>query len=266
MNSITWKHAPTPRHPGIHVIEEALEDLVPYIDWKYFSKAWGLKTASQEAENQIKEGKDFLKTIIQEKILQAKGVFGFFRVQRIGDSLDLIDTPEYLHFLRQQVEHTPNQTLRSLADYFSPKDIDWIGLFAVSVGFGVETFKKQNTDEYQQMLLHTVSARLTEAFSEKLHQEVMKKYWAYAQDEAFGIRPAPGYPICPDHSEKATFWRLLEPKKRIGIQLTESYMMIPASSTCGYYIAHPKSQYFSVGSIGKDQDLEYQNRKKQLKK
>lgn len=270
MENAIWNHSPAPRQPGVHVFKaEPLEALVPLIDWKFFLMAWGVQKNKERSEELLKEGRAFLDKIIAERLLEARAVIGFFQVERQGDSLGVLGTSETLHFLRQQVATTNDKPLRSLADYFSPKEPDWIGLFALSVGFGVEEFKSrsdQQDDVYSGMLLHTLSARLTEAYAEKLHQDVMKKYWGYAPEEAFGIRPAPGYPACPDHSEKRTIWNLLHPDKAIGIELTESDMMLPDCSTCGYYMAHPKSRYFSVGKIGADQQKDYEERKKASKK
>jgi len=270
MSTNVWKYSPAPKKEGVHVlVGEPLENLVPWIDWKYFLMAWGVQKDKEQSEQLLKEGRTFLDKIISERLLEARAVIGFYRVRRIGDSLDLYETNEMLHFLRQQVEQDKDAPLRSLADYFSPYDSDWIGLFALSVGFGVEAFQKESAskeDIYSGMLLHTLSARLTEAYAEKLHRDVMKDYWGYAPNEPFGIRPAPGYPACPDHTEKRTFWRLLHPDERVGIQLTESDMMLPDCSICGYYMAHPQSRYFSVGPIGEDQQKEYEERKMKMKK
>ncbi|MFM7090261.1 MAG: vitamin B12 dependent-methionine synthase activation domain-containing protein, partial [Bacteroidota bacterium] len=178
--------------------------------------------------------------------------------------------------LRQQLKKAPGQPNRSLSDFIAPVGIpDYIGSFAVSAGFNIEkmdTFFLTHLDDYQSILLKALADRLAEALAEKLHEMVRMDTWAYAKNESLkmndlikesyqGIRPAPGYPACPDHTEKEKLWALLEVEKRIGITLTESFAMYPAASVSGWYFSHPASTYFGVGQISKDQVVEYANKK-----
>ena len=285
-----WLHSSAPRYPGVTTLKAVpLAELVPLIDWSFFFRAWEMKgrypeilqgtdAKAEEAHRLYADGQIMLQKIITENQFEARAVIGFFPVQRKGDSLDVLPLPcdcgvphsenpiAKLHFLRQQIPLSAEAPCRSLADYFNPKEKDWIGLFALSVGFGVDSFCAQfrNADDsYSAILAQSLADRLTEAFAEKLHADVRQKYWGYAPDPDvnFGIRPAPGYPACPDHTEKGTLWQLLQVEERIGIRLTESYMMLPVSSICGYYMAHPKSTYFSVGKLGDDQVRDYAARK-----
>lgn len=278
--NIPWAHSPAPKEPGIHVIaDQNLEELVPFIDWFYLFYAWRipgkfpeiLEGDSPKAETARKlyaDAQKLLAEAIEKKWIQARGIFGVFPVTRSGEGLDLhseFGTTRF-EFLREQEVRDGICKHRSLIDFITPKETDYLGLFAVSAGFNIAEqsaqFKKAG-DDYSSILLQSLGGRLTEAFSEKLHQDVMKKYWGYLPEGAkpFGIRPAPGYPTCPDHTEKLAIWKAMHVEEQTGIKLSESYMMIPEYSTCGYYFAHPKSLYFSVGKIADDQIQDYAKRK-----
>ncbi|MDR1760210.1 MAG: hypothetical protein LBR60_06765 [Fibrobacter sp.] len=266
-----WERSPKPREPGVHVFREIpLESLLPFADWNYFYFAWKVPAASEEALRLKEEAEEMFRKIVRERATEARAVIGFFPVQRNGDSLKVYAAEDSrkelaeLHFLRQQ--ESAAGTFKSLADYFNPHLEDWIGLFAVSAGLGIGEFQKDleaRGDSYGALLAKTLTDRLTEALSEKMHRDVMRSYWGYLPENAepFGIRPAPGYPACPDSSELRTIWKLLSPEENIGIRLTENCMMLPLSSTSGYYIAHPQSRYFSIGKIGEDQLRDYAARK-----
>jgi 5-methyltetrahydrofolate--homocysteine methyltransferase len=212
--------------------------------------------------------------------LQTRGVFGFWPASSDGDAIVVQDDNDGIRFefLRQQAAYGDPRPNRSLADYVAPKTTglhDYVGAFAVTAGLGsaekITEFKKAN-DDYSAILLESVADRLAEAFAERLHERVRKEFWGYAGEEHLdsqalidekykGIRPAPGYPACPEHSEKATLWQLLEVEKNAGIRLTESYAMWPGAAVSGWYFSHPESQYFVVGRIQKDQVADYAQRK-----
>jgi 5-methyltetrahydrofolate--homocysteine methyltransferase len=207
-------------------------------------------------------------------------VFGLWPAQRVGDDvlLDVDGRTEVLHFLRQQVDKPADRPDFCLADFVAPRESgvqDWMGLFAVTAGLGigphVARFEADH-DDYNAILLKALADRLAEAFAERLHQRVRTEYWGYAPDEALdndaliaeryrGIRPAPGYPACPDHSEKATLFRLLDAPGNAGMSLTESFAMLPAAAVSGYYFSHPGSQYFVVGRVSREQVEDYAARK-----
>jgi 5-methyltetrahydrofolate--homocysteine methyltransferase len=276
-----------------------LAELRDYIDWQPFFIAWELKgrfpdllnnPATGEAARKLwDDAQAMLDRIIDEKWLRANAVFGLFPANAVdGDDIavyaDESRTTEIarLHNLRQQSEHRAGVPHRCLGDYVAPRDTglhDYVGAFAVTTGLGsaekVEAFKKAN-DDYSAILLESLADRLAEAFAERLHQRVRKEWWGYAPDEHLdnqaliaeqyidnggGIRPAPGYPACPEHTEKATLWKLLEVEKNAGIELTESYAMWPGAAVSGWYFAHPQSQYFVVGRVNKDQVADYAQRK-----
>lgn len=278
--NLVWQHSPAPREPGIHVISrQPLEELVPYIDWFFLFYAWripgkfpdlleGDSPKAEEARKLFADAKRLLERAIADGWIEARGIFGIFPVERRGESVFL--ESEYgkfrFEFLREQEVRSGVCKHRSLVDFLSPNSRDYLGLFAVSAGFGIreraEVFRKSG-DDYSAILLGSLGGRLTEAFSEKLFLDMMKNAWGYLPEGSppFGIRPAPGYPACPDHTEKLAIWNAMRVKENIGMELTESYMMLPENSTCGYYFAHPKSEYFSVGKIAEDQLLEYASRK-----
>ncbi len=268
-----------------------LHELRNYIDWKPFFIAWEMhgnfpdilsdKIVGKEATKLYNDANELLDKIIAEKWLTATGVIGFWEAQRIAaDTINVKQetTNMRLEFLRQQIKKAANQPNLSLADFVIPTSVntqDYIGAFAVTIK-GIETHIKnfeQQHDDYNKIILQALADRLVEAFAECLHKKVRKEFWGYAKDEHLsneelikekyeGIRPAPGYPACPDHTEKYKLFDLLEATKNTGIQLTESLAMYPAASVCGWYFSHPQSQYFGVGKIGKDQLEDYAQRKR----
>jgi 5-methyltetrahydrofolate--homocysteine methyltransferase len=214
-----------------------------------------------EAEKLFDDGEELLSKIISENSLQAKGVLGLFLATASDETVQVGDID--FHFPRQLVDKGWNKANYSLADFIAPEN-DWIGLFAVTTGIGleklVENFESQN-DVYNSILVKILADRLAEAFTEHLHERVRKEIWGYAANESFnkedlinekylGIRPAPGYPSCPDHSEKDKIWDILNVEENTGIRLTESRAMYPAASVCGWYFSHPESCYFST--LGND--------------
>ncbi|KYH44595.1 methionine synthase [Branchiibius sp. NY16-3462-2] len=271
-----------------------LAELREYIDWQPFFNAWEMKgrypdilnnPASGEAARKLwDDAQAMLDRLIEEKWLQANGVVGFFPAAAVGDDLlvygseDRSEVVTTLHHLRQQGEHREGVPNRSLADYVAPVETgiaDYVGGFAVTAGLGaaekVAEFKAA-LDDYSGILLESLADRLAEAFAERLHELVRTELWGYAPQESLdnealiderytGIRPAPGYPACPDHTEKATLWELLEVKERAGISLTESMAMWPGAAVSGWYFSHPQSQYFVVGRLGQDQVGDYARRK-----
>ncbi len=282
---------PTPRAPGVHVFDDwPLDDLVDVIDWTPFFNAWELfgrypailrdDVVGAQASDLFRDAQAMLRTIIDEKWLTAKAVFGLWPANAVGDDVVLRhDRGETtLHFLRQQVDKPVERPDFCLADFIAPKDSgvdDWIGAFAVTAGIGIEPhvarFEAAH-DDYNAILLKALADRLAEALAERLHQRVRVDYWGYAADEALdnealiaeryrGIRPAPGYPACPEHSEKGTLFDLLDAPGHAGMSLTESFAMLPTAAVSGYYFSHPKSQYFVVGRVSKEQAQDYAKRK-----
>ncbi|MDE3067712.1 MAG: methionine synthase [Verrucomicrobiota bacterium] len=271
----------------------SLEDLVPFIDWTPFFHTWELRGVypkifqhekhGEEARKLFADAQKLLDKIVSEKRLQPRGVYGFFPANRVGDDVELYtddsrtEVLETLHFLRQQAAKGDNTPNRCLADFVAPKEKaskDYFGAFAVSSGHGlkklVEKFKAEH-DDYNAIMAEALADRLAEAFAEFLHRRVRAE-WGYGRNETLsqedlidekyrGIRPAAGYPACPDHTEKRTLWRLLDAERHAGIQLTESCAMWPGSSVSGLYFAHPDSRYFAVGKLGRDQLLDYHLRK-----
>ncbi len=285
---------PVPDKIGIQEkIPFPLEELIPYIDWTPFFSSWELAgkypdilkdaVVGEEATKLFVEANAMLKKIVDEKWLEARAVWGIFPANQ-GTEDDIIiyadeeRTTEKMRLqcLRQQLKKAPGQPNRSLSDFVAPVGKpDFIGSFAVSAGFNIEkmdTYFLENLDDYQSILLKALADRLAEALAEKLHEWVRMDTWAYAKDENHstvdllkenfqGIRPAPGYPACPDHTEKEKLWELLEVEKRTGIILTESFAMYPAASVSGWYFSNPASTYFGVGQISKDQVENYADRK-----
>jgi 5-methyltetrahydrofolate--homocysteine methyltransferase len=229
------------------------------------------------------EANALLDRIVKEKLLTARGVYGFFAANAVGDDVELYTdgTREKVltrvHFLRQQSDREGSEPCRCLADFIAPKETelaDHLGAFAVTSGFGLkqlcERFRAEH-DDYNAIMAEALADRLAEAFAECLHKRVREE-WGYGHGENLssedlihdryrGIRPAPGYPACPDHTEKGTLWRLLDVKENAGIELTESFAMWPGSSVSGFYFAHPESRYFSLGKIDRDQVEDYAHRK-----
>jgi 5-methyltetrahydrofolate--homocysteine methyltransferase len=237
-----------------------LNSIIPLINWRMYFSAWDLRPSqyTEAHQNLESDSRILLKEITEKKLLRAAAVVGFFEVQRIGDSLSVLreDGCEVakLHFLRQQ-KALDCENFISMADFFNPKEKDFIGLFAATAGLGAgdaeKTFTEHN-DDYSALMLKLLADRLAEALTEKLHRDILG---------GVGIRAAPGYPASPDHTEKAAIWKLLEPEKNIGVSLTENYAMNPVASECGYFAMHPQSRYFKLGKIGEDQLAEYALRK-----
>ena len=234
----------------------------------------------EEAKKLFNDAQAMLDEIISNKSLRANGVVGLFDAKAKGDdvsvySKDKTEISEF-HFLRQQGKKAGGLPNLSLADFISPSKEDYFGGFAVTAGEGIEIlidqYKKEH-DDYKEIMIKSLADRLAEAFAECLHQKVRKELWGYANSETLenhdlikekyqGIRPAPGYPACPDHTEKQLLFDLLDVEKRTGIELTESFAMYPASSVSGFYFSHPESKYFGLGKISKDQVVDYAKRKK----
>ncbi|MEF3192621.1 MAG: hypothetical protein K6346_00120 [Halothiobacillaceae bacterium] len=226
-----------------------------------------------------------LDRIIKEKWLKAAAVIGFWPANSVGfDDIELYtddtrgETLTTLHHIRQQMERPAGKPNLCLTDFIAPKETgvpDYLGAFAVTAGLGIDAklaeFEAQH-DDYQSIMLKALADRLAEAFAERMHERVRKEFWGYAPNENYsneelikeayrGIRPAPGYSACPDHTEKGALWELLQPDERIGLKLTESYAMYPTAAVSGWYFVHPQSQYFGTGKIGRDQVEDYARRK-----
>jgi len=286
---IDWeKYQPViPAKLGTTVFEDLdLNILRDYIDWTPFFSTWMLsgrypnilhdEVVGVEAKKLFKEANEMLNAIISEKWLQAKAVVGLFPVKRNGDDLVLLEQDVRFHFLRQQGKKGKGVPNRSLVDYIHPYQKDYFGGFAVTAGLGIEDKLEQfkaKGDDYNEIMLKALADRLAEAGAEYLHALVRKEIWGYAQNENLtnndliketysGIRPAPGYPACPEHSEKRTLFDLLRVEESIGITLTDSFAMYPTSSVSGFYFGHPESKYFGLGKIGEDQVMDYANRKR----
>ena len=281
---------PVPARPGVHVFEDwPLQDLLPFIDWTPFFSAWELagkfpailddEIVGTQASALYRDARAMLDTIIKEKWLTARAVFGLWPANSRGDDVvvSLPDGETTLHFLRQQVDKPAERPDFCLADFIAPEDSgrqDWIGAFAVTAGIGIEPHVARfeaDHDDYNAILLKALADRLAEALAERLHHRVRTGYWGYAAGEALdnealiaeqyvGIRPAPGYPACPEHSEKRTLFALLG-AEGIGMSLTESFAMLPTAAVSGYYFSHPQSQYFVVGRVSKEQVADYARRK-----
>jgi len=288
---------PVPRFLGVRVFDDySLEDLTRYIDWMPFFNAWEFggkfpdiltdAKVGEQASNLYADARRLLKQVIREHWLTARGVTGLFPANSVDDDDVEIYTDESrtrvlarLHFLRQQKGKPAGQSHDALADFIAPKGSgrrDYIGAFAVTAGIGIEPHLErfaQAHDDYSSIMLKALADRLAEAFAERLHERVRREFWGYAPEERLnneqliregyrGIRPAPGYPACPDHTEKATLWKLLDPTANAGIRLTESYAMYPTAAVSGWYFSHPGSRYFAVGKIDLDQVQNYAARKK----
>ncbi len=269
-------------------------ELREYIDWQPFFNAWEMKgrfpdilnnpVSGETARKLYDDAQEMLDTLIKEKWLTANGVIGFFPANAVGDDIEVYtdetrtEVLTRLHNLRQQGEHRDGIPNRSLGDFIAPKDTglaDYVGAFAVTTGLGsadkIVEFKAAN-DDYNAILLESLADRLAEAFAERMHQRVRKEFWGFQPDEQLdnealigekyvGIRPAPGYPACPEHTEKATLWELMDVQERTGIKLTESMAMWPGAAVSGWYFSHPQSQYFVVGRLAQDQVADYAKRK-----
>lgn len=280
-----------PKQLGIQVIEElALEKLVPYIDWTPFFRSWELhgrypdiltdEIVGEQATQLFADAKQMLDAVLKEKQLKAKGVFGLFPANTINHDDIEVDADERYVFrtLRQQLKRKEGVPDYALADFIAPKESgqqDYIGCFCVSAGFGTADLAKayeEKLDDYSSILIKALADRLAEAFAEYLHHLVRTEHWGYAANERLtneelinesysGIRPAPGYPACPDHLEKLTIWDILGVEDRIGVKLTESLAMWPAASVSGYYFANREARYFGLGKIKEDQVRDFADRK-----
>ncbi|MBX2829377.1 MAG: methionine synthase [Flavobacteriaceae bacterium] len=291
---IDWKEADIvrPHALGIQKLEDFnLELLKDYIDWTPFFRSWDLhgrfpniledEVVGQQATDLFLDAENMLKKIIDEKLLKAQAIFGLFEANTVNEDDISVqhDSKEYLfRTLRQQSKKAQGRPNLALADFVAPKESgkqDYIGCFCVSAGFGTEelaqSYEKEN-DDYNSIMVKALADRLAEAFAEYLHEQVRKVHWGYASEESLsneslikeeykGIRPAPGYPACPDHLEKLTIWELLQVEDEIGVKLTENLAMWPAASVSGYYFGSPYSRYFGLGKIKEDQIADFAQRK-----
>ena len=293
---INWRaeDLPVPEFTGVRVLDNfPLATLREYIDWTPFFHTWGLKgiyprilehpEQGAQAQQIFTEGNALLDLIIEKNLITAHGVYGFFPASAVGDDIELYtddareEVLEKFHFLRQQANREGSEPCRSLADFIAPKEMklrDHIGAFAVTSGIGVkelcDRFRAEN-DDYNAIMTEALADRLAEAFAECLHKRVRDE-WGYGREEGLspadlvqekyrGIRPAAGYPACPDHTEKGPLWHLLDVQTNTGMLITESFAMWPGSSVSGLYFAHPESRYFSLGKIDRDQVADYHQRK-----
>jgi len=288
---------PVSAEPGIQVFDDIpIRDIVPYIDWTFFFHAWQLKgryprmlddpEKGEEARKLYADAQAMLERIFKEKQLRAAAVIGLFPANAVGDDVLVFDDEErgdpqaVFRFLRKQGRQPEGKYNHCLADYIAPLDTgraDYIGAFACTAGLGIDesvaAFEADH-DDYSALMLKALADRLAEALAELLHERIRRRAWGYAQDEDLdnqdliaeryrGIRPALGYPACPDHTEKDTLWRLLEVESRTGIRLTESKAMVPTAAVSGLYFSHPAARYFTVGKLGQDQIQDYAERKGQ---
>ncbi len=283
---------PTPRVPGVTELKVELATLVDYIDWTPFFNAWELagrypailtdEVVGAQASELFRDAQQMLREIIDGEWLEARAVVGLWRAHSVGDDIEVFNAHggelAVIHGLRQQVDKPVERPDFCLSDFIAPHDAgreDWFGAFAVTTGLGCEerarAFEAEH-DDYRAILLKSLADRFAEALAEYAHERVRKELWGYAPDEQLdnealvreqyrGIRPAPGYPACPDHTTKRTLFRLLEAEARCGMALTEGLAMTPAASVCGMYFSHPQSQYFVVGRISKEQVTDYAHRR-----
>ena len=284
---------PTPNFLGVKALNAyPLDEIAKRIDWTPFFAAWELhgkfpkiledEVVGVEASKLYQDAQGMLAGIIAQKWLTANGVIGLYPANSVGDDIEIYtdETRSQIamtyHSLRQQSEKPPGRPNLALADFVAPKGVkDYIGGFAVTAGINIDArvaaYEKQH-DDYNAIMLKALADRLAEAFAELLHERVRREFWGYAADEVLsnedminekyrGIRPAPGYPACPEHSEKAPLFDLLQAPKNAGITLTDSYAMLPTAAVSGFYFSHPESSYFAVGKIGRDQLEDYAQRK-----
>ena len=290
-----FKPTPPKTLGGITLTDFPLEELVPFIDWSPFFRSWDLhgkypdiltdSLVGEQAQSLFADAKEMLAQLVKEKWLTAKARFGIFPANANGDDIEIYtDEDREKVFatwltLRQQLKKSKDQPNIALSDFIAPKTTgvkDYMGAFCVCTGFGTfekaKAFEEEN-DDYNSIMIKALADRLAEAFAEYLHLKVRKEYWGYASDEKLsnkelinetykGIRPAPGYPACPDHLEKKTLWDLLKVEEEIGVTLTESLAMWPAAAVSGYYFAHPEARYFGLGKIKEDQLVSYSQRRK----
>jgi 5-methyltetrahydrofolate--homocysteine methyltransferase len=286
---------PVPRMAGVRRFEDVpLEELVRYIDWMPFFNAWEFAgkfpdiltdpIVGEAASNLYADARRMLKQMIAGRWTRASAVIGFFPANSVDDDIEVFADEsrsavlQRLHHLRQQKPKPAGQPHYALADFVAPRESgvqDWIGAFAVTAGLGLDDKVREyeaRHDDYGAIMLKALADRLAEALAERMHERVRREFWGYAPEERFtgdqlvreeyrGIRPAPGYPACPDHTEKATLWHLLDVERNTGIRLTESYAMYPTAAVSGWYFSHPEARYFQVGRIDADQVADYARRK-----
>jgi len=281
-----------PEKPGLHVFQDIdLNVLKEYIDWTYFFFAWKISgkypaifsdpVKGVEAKKLFDDAQIYLKKVIDEKILSAKAVFELFPASSDGDDVKIFSDNNrekersVFRFLRNQEPKEQGVPNLSLADYIAPEETglkDWIGVFVVTADIDKAAFDKYKEDDYATIMIRILSDRLAEANAEWLHEKIRREYWGYAKNEKLsvddvlklrykGIRPAPGYPACPDHTEKQIIFDILGAEKAIGARLTENFAMIPPASVSGYIFAHPGSTYFNLGKLDTDQLKDYAKRK-----
>ena len=294
--TIDWKNEEIvkPKNLGIHIIEnQDLRELLDFMDWTPFFRSWELhgkfpqiltdEVVGEQATELFKEAKVMLDKILDEKLFTAKGIFGIFHANS-NDQDDIVvydgqkNELAKFHTLRQQLKKSAGKEYLALSDFIAPETsgkLDYVGAFAVTTGFGTEELAQKYYDEgddYNAIIVKALADRLAEAFAEFLHHKVRTEFWGYAENESLenedliaekylGIRPAPGYPACPDHLEKTTIWNLLKVKENIGLELTESLAMFPTAAVSGYYFGNPNAKYFGVGKIKEDQLKDYAERK-----
>jgi 5-methyltetrahydrofolate--homocysteine methyltransferase len=286
---------PVPKMAGVRRFENLpLEELVRYIDWMPFFNAWEFAgrfpdvltdpVVGEAASNLYADARRMLKQMISERWVQANAVIGFFPANSVDDDIEVYADESrtqvhyHLHHLRQQKPKPAGQPHYALSDFVAPRDSgvkDWIGTFAVTTGIGLDEKVREfeaRHDDYSSIMLKALADRLAEALAERMHERARREFWGYAPEERFtndqlvreeyrGIRPAPGYPACPDHTEKATLWQMLDVEKTAGIRLTESFAMYPTAAVSGWYFSHPEARYFQVGRIDADQVADYAQRK-----
>jgi 5-methyltetrahydrofolate--homocysteine methyltransferase len=294
--AIEWKEAEIaqPSFIGPRVLQNfPLEKIVELIDWSPFFHTWEIRgrfpailddpEKGAQARATFEDAQRLLRLIVDQKLLQANAIYGFFPANSVGDDIEIYSDESRktilatFHMLRQQAAKPQGQFNHCLADFVAPKSSglkDYLGLFAVTAGIGVDDlcrkFEKDH-DDYNSIMTKALADRLAEGFAECLHKQAREE-WGYGAEENLsnedlireryrGIRPAPGYPACPDHTEKQILWSVLEVEQKAGIRLTESCAMWPASSVSGFYFAHPESKYFAVGKLGRDQVVDYHIRK-----
>ncbi|HSQ92049.1 MAG TPA: vitamin B12 dependent-methionine synthase activation domain-containing protein, partial [Nitrospiraceae bacterium] len=285
---------PIPTFTGTKIMpQQSLEQLIPYIDWSPFFHTWELRgryptiledpVVGLKAKELYDDALALLRKIVEQRLFTANGVYGFFPANSLGDDIEIYTDDHRtavlttFHTLRQQSEKPQGQSSFALSDFVAPKEsdrADYLGAFAVTTGIGVDLLCREferDHDDYNSIMAKALADRLAEAFAEYLHKQA-RDAWGYGKSEALstedlirekyrGIRPAPGYPACPDHTEKRLLFDLLSAEQHTGITLTESFAMLPAAAVSGFYFAHPEAKYFAVGKIGKDQVLDYQARK-----
>jgi 5-methyltetrahydrofolate--homocysteine methyltransferase len=295
--TLDWAAAapPAPCTLGVQVLDDyPLAELVDRIDWTPFFQTWELAghypailedpKVGSAARSLFYDARALLDRILRDRLLRARGVFGLFPAAAVGDDIEVYGIGDQrkpiatIHTLRQQMAKPPGRPNLALADYVAPREsgaLDHVGAFAVTAGVGVDELVAEFEaahDDYSAILVKALADRLAEAFAERLHERVRREFWGYARSEKLdntdlireayqGIRPAPGYPACPDHTEKGALFELLDVERRVGIALTESFAMTPTAAVSGWYFWHPEARYFGVGKISRDQVEDYAQRK-----